>query len=417
MKKDLFTVHIQAGTQSDYAITLHMTTDQKKTMHDTVVAEYQKQVTKPWFRKWHVPLAMVEEMVGPGQIMMASIEEYMQQAVQKVVTDNPTIKFIGEPYGFAMDQYETADKDGKFTLSFRLDVYPEIVVQNNAWQKDSTAPYAVDVTDAEVDETLMTIRSSYAEYEAMETVDTDAMVRVKVSYTDAEGTAVATPKTRFLSWEDISSTPALTASMKQKKVGDSLSLSYGDVSALQWLAVAGDVTPTTIHLEILDIKKKTLPELDQAFIDKTFAPEDNIQSVDALKQKIRETIADNRGKTALLERVDAYVTRAMDSFAIIVPQTMIDEEMKNRIKHMSERMGGEKWLQAYLQKMGEAESKKYIDTIRDAGHKSIQKFFVMRKICEDLWLDINRSADMEEGAAEKMLYEKVVGKGEKGKKE
>ena len=47
MKKDLFTVHIQAGTQSDYAITLHMTTDQKKTMHDTVVAEYQKQVTKP----------------------------------------------------------------------------------------------------------------------------------------------------------------------------------------------------------------------------------------------------------------------------------------------------------------------------------------------------------------------------------
>ena len=96
---------------------------------------------------------------------------------------------------------------------------------------------------------------------------------------------------------------------------------------------------------------------------------------------------------------------------------MIDEEMKNRIKHMSERMGGEKWLQAYLQKMGEAESKKYIDTIRDAGHKSIQKFFVMRKICEDLWLDINRSADMEEGAAEKMLYEKVVGKEEKAKKQ
>ena len=417
MKKELFTVDIKVGTQSDYHVTLHISEDQKKHMNDLIIIEYQKQVTKPWFRKWHVPLSMVEETVGKWQIMMAGIEEFMQKAVQKVVMDHPEIKFIGEPYAFDMAQYDAADKDGNFSLSFRLDVYPEIIVKNDTWKKDKTAPYSLDVTDTEIDETLNTIRSSYAEYEAMEVVDTDAMVRVKVAYTDTDGHATGTPKTWFLGWEDISSNTALTAAMKDKKVGDSLSVSYADVSSVQWLTVSGDVVAATVVLEILDIKKKTLPDLDQAFIDKTFAPEDNIKSVDELKQKVRETITANREKNILLEWVDAYVGRPMNSFDIIIPQTMIDEEMKNRIKHMSERMGGEKWLQAYLQKMGEAESKKYIDTIRDAGHKSIQKFFVMRKICEDLWLDINRSADMEEGAAEKMLYEKVVVKGEKGKKE
>ena len=174
------------------------------------------------------------------------------------------------------------------------------------------------------------------------------------------------------------------------------------------MAHKGDDTPHTVSCEIIDIKKKVLPELNQEFIDKTFTKDDNITSVEVLKQKIKETLAANKEQNALYEWVDTYLKAVDGSFEVQIPQTLIDEEMKNRLDHLGKQLGGEKGLKAYLERMGEKESQAYIETIKQAAITSIHKYFVLKYICDELKLDIDWTKNHAEGEVEKALYAKIV---------
>ena len=68
MKNTPLSVTVQPWTQSNYLITVSLSSEDKIAMRDKVLLEYQKEATKPWFRKGHVPLAMVEQMMNPGQV-------------------------------------------------------------------------------------------------------------------------------------------------------------------------------------------------------------------------------------------------------------------------------------------------------------------------------------------------------------
>ncbi len=160
--------------------------------------------------------------------------------------------------------------------------------------------------------------------------------------------------------------------------------------------------------EIIEIKKKVLPALNQEFINKTFSEDDNITSVEILMEKIRETLETNKEQNALYEWVDIYLKAINSSFEIALPQTLIDEEMKNRLEHLSKQLGGEKGLKAYLERMGEKESEAYIGTIKEASITSIRKYFVMKHICDALGLEMDRSKAHTDGEVEKKLYEKIT---------
>ena len=61
-----------------------------------------------------------------------------------------------------------------------------------------------------------------------------------------------------------------------------------------------------------------------------------------LKEKIKETLAANKEQNALYEWVDTYLKAVDGSFEVKVPQTLLDEEMKNRLDHLGKQLGGEK---------------------------------------------------------------------------
>lgn len=148
--------------------------------------------------------------------------------------------------------------------------------------------------------------------------------------------------------------------------------------------------------------------MNQEFIDKTFSKADGIGSVEVLKEKVEETLKNNKEENALYEWVDKYLTAIDGSFEVVIPQTLIDEELKNRLDHLGKQLGGEKGLKAYLERMGQEEADKYIDTIRQAAVSSIHKYFVMKYVADELKLDINRDAAQANGEVEKKLYEKLV---------
>jgi hypothetical protein len=63
-------------------------------------------------------------------------------------------------------------------------------------------------------------------------------------------------------------------------------------------------------------------------------------------------------------------------------------------------------MEQYLTQMGDEKAKKFFDDIREAAQESLEKFFILQKVCDLLGLEINREhpGDLE---VEKKLYEKL----------
>lgn len=406
MKKTPLTIDVKKGDQSNYVITATISPEQKKQYRDVVVLEYQKEATKPWFRKGHVPLPMVEEMLNPGAVMMAVLEELVNQAVKQTIETYPDNRWIGQVYGLNTSDYKDENQSG--TISFSLDVFPEVVAKDKKWEKHTEKAYSTDLTEEEVQATLDQLRSSYAQFDDVDVVDAESLMRLKISHMDKKWEQLGHTKNQYLGQEELSQHTAVQKLFIGKKKWDTVELDYKKASEIALLAHKGDDTPYTVSCEIIDIKKKILPELNQEFIDKTFTKDDNITSVEVLKEKIKETLAANKEQNALYEWVDTYLKAVDGSFEVQIPQTLIDEEMKNRLDHLGKQLGGEKGLKAYLERMGEKESQAYIETIKQAAITSIHKYFVLKYICDELKLDIDWTKNHAEGEVEKALYAKII---------
>ena len=394
------------GDQSNYLVTVSVSSSDKLAMRDKILLEYQKEVTKPGFRKGHVPLAMVEKMLNPGSLMMSCLEEFIHDAVNQVVADNKDQQRIGQPYKLSMEQYGDEQSDGSF--SFTLDVYPTLHEKDTKWKKIKKDPYTNEMTQEDVDLTLTQLRSSYAQFEDADIVEEDVLTRVKIVYKNND-IVLWNSKNRYLGREDLEVNKDLKKVLLGKKTGDVVTVNYEKVSALTGVAFTAEgEQPTEITMEIIDTKKKVLPVVDQEFIDKIFTKEDNITTVEILMDKIKETLAANKGKNSLFERVNAYLSEIDGSFELVVPQTLVDEEMKNRLDHLSQQLGGNKGLQDYLAKMGEEKSKAYLEDIKTAGLTSMRNFFIIKFITEALVIDIDWTKSHEDGEVEQKLYDELV---------
>lgn len=406
MKKLEFDIDMKKGDQSNYNFVVKVTPEQKKSCHDSVIKEYQKDAVQPGFRKGHVPLPMVEKLANPATVFMATMEDLVNGAIQQIVTQHSDIRWIGQIYNMDTSDFKDENSDG--TVSFSLDVFPEVIVKNDAWKKQAMEQYTTQVSADEIEKTVDQLRSSYATFDDVDVVDESSLMRLKISFVDKKGDTIGNGKNQYLGQEELAEHPPIQKLFLKKKKGDMVELDYKKGSVITLLKYTGEGEPATISCEIVDIKQKVLPELNQEFIDKTFSKEDNITSVEVLKEKIKETLENNKSENGLYEWVDTYLTSIQGSFEIKVPQTLIEEEVKNRMDHLGKQLGGEKGLKAYLERMGEEEGKKYIDTIREAAISSIHKYFIMKYVADELKLGIDRDNAQANGEVEKKLYDKLV---------
>ena len=95
------------------------------------------------------------------------------------------------------------------------------------------------------------------------------------------------------------------------------------------------------------------------------------------------------------------------SIKVTIPQTLITEELKTRIKSLEERLGGKEKMEDYFKKMGDEKTKAFFDDITKAAQESLEKFFILQKYTQLLKLDIDRNNN-QHFAIEQKLYDKLL---------
>ena len=375
---------LKKGNNSNYEITLVITPEELLSYKGNVLESFQKQVKEPGFRDGHVPLDIVEKKVNPAYIEMWLLEEAVHAGTKQILDDNPDVKFIGNLYDLNREE-----KDGNTIVTFKLDVYPEIEEKNQNWKKIKMEPVESDATEEEINSTILNLSRQYADYQATEAVSEETIFKVKFDLQDENDEQIDT-WSAFLGKEELEEFPWVKETFVGKKENETFTIDYDEANLPPMFHNRNKekegVVPAKIVATVNDIKTVVLPEFTPENIKKFFGNEE-ISTEEELKKKVAELMKQQKHENLLMQAVDKFLQESISSFGLYIPKTLIEEEVKTRMKSLEERMWGEEKMKEYFEKMWEEEQQKMQDDIKTAAKQSLEKFFLLKEIVEKLWIE------------------------------
>ena len=379
------------GKQSNYEIQINLTDEDIKKFEEKILKDFQKNLEVPWFRKWYVPLEVVKQFVKPEYIKSGIYEYAINEAFKKILEENKDINFIWQIYDLNISE------DGK-KISFKMDVYPEVEILNENWKSIKLDKIDDKVTEEEINQVIENLKNQYAEYKDVDVVNENNIVKAKLYYKNKKWEVVETG-TVYLWEEDFKEFEIIKNNFVGRKKWEKIELNYSKKDFPPHLQHKDSKKrPSILEIEIVDIKEKVLPQIDDKFIKEKFGEE--IKDVNQLKEKIKEEIKRVKYQEWLVNAIESFLKKAEASFDIKLPKTIIDEEIKARLKSLTQRFGWEEGLKKYFETIWKEKTEKLLEDIKKASEESLRKFFIMRKILKELGLeekvDWNKPLDVEE---------------------
>ncbi len=393
------------GKNCDYIITVSFWDEDKSKVRWHVLEHFAKDMKIPWFRAGKVPMHIVEKNIEPVYIDMTITEHLINDAIQEILKENKDIKFIGEPHG-----YETKEDKWTTNVTFHLDVYPEVKVDGKKWESIKMKEIKVEATDKEVEDSLLNIQKNYADYKDAETIsDKNTISKLGLEFVDKNGETV--DKWTTYLWEtEFNEDKFWAKTFNGKKKKEEIELAYDEKKLPQVLhAKKGEAKKVKITIQ--DVKEVVLPELNDKMIEKLFGKDAEVKTNAELRAYIKKEIVNQKEENELVQTIENYLNDVRKSGVnVVIPKTMIDQEFKVRMDNLKHRFGSEDKVKEYFTQLGEEKSKEFVEGVQSAAAESLEKFFILNKITELLWLNINWNDQNQEPLfVEKQIYWKLVG--------
>ena len=393
------------GKNCDYIITVNFWDEDKSKVRSHVLEHFAKDMKIPGFRAWKVPAHIVEQNIQPVYVEMAITEHLINDAIQDILKENQDIKFIGEPYG-----YETKEDKGTTTVTFHLDVYPEVKVEGKKWESIKMKAIKVEATEKEVEDSLLNIQKNYADYKDAETIsDKNTISKLGLEFLDKDGNVVD-KWTTYLGETEFNEDKFWAKTFNWKNKKNVIELTY-DEKKLPHVLHAKKGKAKKLKVTIQDVKEIVLPELNNEMIAKLFGKDAEVKTNAELRAYIKKEIVSQKEENELVQTIEAYINDVRKSGVnVIIPKSMIDQEFKVRMDNLKHRFGSEEKVKEYFSQLWEEKSKEFVDGVQSAAAESLEKFFILNKITELLWLNIDWNEKAQEPLfIEKQIYWKLVG--------
>ncbi len=392
------------GKQCNYQVTFTFTDAEKAGVKNHVLEHFAKDMNIPGFRAGKVPLHMVESKVQPAYVQMAITEHLVNKGIQELLGENKDLKFIGEPYAF-----DTKEDKWTTTVSFSLDVYPEVEVKGKSWEKVQMNALSVEATEKEVEDSLLNIQKNYADYKDTDTIAVkDTLSKLGLEFFDKEGKSVE-KGTTYLGETEFAEDKFWEKTFDGKKKGELVELKY-DVKKLPAVLHAKKGDAASLKVTVQDVKQIVLPELNDEMIVKLFGKDAEVKTNAELRDYIKKEILKQKQENWLVQTIEDYLNEVKKAgVSVIIPKTMVDQELKVRMQNLEKRFGSAEKVKEYFQQLGEEKAKEFVEGVQTAAAESLEKFFILNKVTELLGLEIDWNSEQEPFFVEKQLYTKLVG--------
>ncbi|HAH18469.1 trigger factor [Eubacterium uniforme] len=363
-----FTVETLENNTAKFTITV----DAAK-FEDAIKKAYEKkkgEFSVPGFRKGKVPQNMVEKMYGAGVFYEEAANICMPEAYDEAATESG-LEIVSRPE-VDVTQIEKG-KDFIFTATVALK--PEVELGEYKGVEVETSP--VEVTDEDIEAEINKVREQNSRIVPVEdrAIEDGDIANINfegfidgVAFDGGKGEDYA------LTIGSHSFIDTFEEQLIGKNVGDKVDVNVTFPEQYQAAELAGK--PATFKVEILSIKKKELPEVDEDFVQDI----SEFDTVDEYKEDVKKTITERKENAAKVEKENKIIEKIIEDSKMEIPDAMVDEQARMMVNEMAQNMQAQGFtIQQYMQMTG-LTAETMAEQMKPQALKRIQSRLVLEAI-------------------------------------
>ncbi|MGN0460024.1 MAG: trigger factor [Ruminococcus sp.] len=333
---------------------------------------YKKQVKNinvPGFRKGKAPKSIIEKMYGEGVFYEDAMQDCYPEALDAAAKE-------AELNVIAVDSLEAIDasKDG-FTFKATVITYP--VIDINDYKGITVTKKSTRVTKKLIDEEIEKVRdrnSRMVTVEDGEVVDGDMVVIDFEGMKDGEPFEGGKAENYNLKIGSGNFIPGFEEQIIGHKTGEEFTISVKFPEDYQAEELKGADAEFKINLH--EIKRKELPELDDEFVKDVSDKE----TLDEYKEEVKETVKKRLEEEQKKDIEDQVITKLCDAVEGEIPEQMYDNAVNEMIQEFDMRLRSQGMdFNTYMKYMGATP-----DTIKEMYRPDAERRVKLRLALEKI---------------------------------
>ena len=197
-----------------------------------------------------------------------------------------------------------------------------------------------ELTEEELNNAIDVLKQQFAEYKDVDTINIEkSYVKLDLEYLDENGSKVGDGKV-FLTKQDFEEFPILKEVFEKKEKGYSTEFDYTEdlPTLLKYFKKDKDkLNIKKVKAIVSEIKEPVLPELTLENIEKWFGKK--YEKLEKFIEEVKKNLEVDKRRIELNKFVEDLLNKIKDSFEVILPKTLIDQEVKQRLENLKQRYG------------------------------------------------------------------------------
>jgi trigger factor len=327
---------------------------------DEAFKKVVKQVNVPGFRKGKMPRPLFEKRFGIESLYEETINILLPEAYEEAIEETGI-----EPVDRPSIDVEQIEKGKNFIFKATVTVKPEVKL--GEYKGLEVEDIDTNVTDEDVNKELEALQTRHAELVVKEdspaengdtvVLDFEGFVNdVAFEGGKAENYSLELGSNSFI--------PGFEEQLVGTKAGEAKEVTVTFPEEYHAADLAGQ--PAVFKVTVHEIKGKELPALDDEFAKDA---DDEVESLDELKEKIKTRLKDNKEHEAEHHLRDTLVEKAAANAEVEIPEAMINTEINRMMQEFEQRLQMQGMnMELYFQFSGQDEA-----ALREQMNEEAQK--------------------------------------------
>ncbi|WP_077616571.1 trigger factor [Caenibacillus caldisaponilyticus] len=360
---------------------------------DQAFKKVVKRVSVPGFRKGKVPRKIFEQRFGVESLYQDAVDILLPEAYSKAV-DATGIVPVDQP----QIDIEKIEKGSDLVFTAEVTVKPEVKL--GQYKGLEMEEQDTEVKDEEIEEQLKRLQERYAELAVKEdgTVEKgDTVVLDFEGFVDGKPFDGGKAENYSLEIGSNAFIPGFEDQLVGMKANEEkeINVTFPEDYHAEELKGKDAVFKVKVH----DIKVKQLPELDDEFAKDV---DDDVETLDQLKEKIKNQLKEQKETAALNAQRDQVVEKAAENAEIDVPDVMIEREIDRMIRELEQQMAAQGVTMKMYYNITGTDEQSLREQMKESAEKRVRASLTLEAIAdaenievsdEEVEKDIKETAD------------------------
>jgi trigger factor len=315
---------------------------------DAAFKKVVKQVNVPGFRKGKMPRQMFEKRFGIESLYQDAIDILLPDAYANAIDETGI-----EPVDRPEIDVEQMEKGKEMIFKATVTVKPEVKL--GEYKGIEVEEISTEVSEEDIDNELKTLQGRQAELVVKEegkAENGDTLIIDFDGFVDGEAFDGGKAENYSLELGSNSFIPGFEEQLVGTVAGESKDVEVSFPEEYHAAELAGK--PAVFKVTVHEIKGKELPALDDEFAKDV---DEEVETLDALKAKIRTRLEDSKKHEAEHHLRDTVVEKAAANAEMELPAVMVETEVDRMTKEFEQRLQMQGMnLELYFQFSGQDEN-------------------------------------------------------------